>query len=182
MPLEYLQQCCTSATLSIENQKNGIRNNVINHDITGLPICPVQALIRRVKHILAHTTDPDTHIATYYDPTRGRGQGQLWILPPSTINKTLKEAVQDLQLDQQGITPSVISSHSLRAGGATALHLNGVPAKTIQIIGRWSSDTFLTYIHNQLSTFSQGLSTLMSTNINFHNTLINTTTGELHQT
>ena len=61
------------------------------------------------------------------------------------------------------------------------LHLNGVDAKTIQIIGRWSSDTFLTYIHNQLSAFSHGLSTLMSNDIPFHNTLITTTTGIIHQ-
>ncbi len=70
----------------------------------------------------------------------------------------------------QGIPPELISSHSLRAGGATALHLNGYDTKTIQILGRWSSDTFLTYIHHQIAAFSKGLSTAMATNIPFHNT------------
>jgi hypothetical protein len=64
----------------------------------------------------------------------------------------------------------MVSSHSLRAGGATALHLSGCDAKTIQILGRWSSDTFLTYIHHQIAAFSLGLSTRMATNIPFHNT------------
>jgi hypothetical protein len=45
-------------------------------------------------------------------------------------------------------------------GGAVALHLNNVPAHTIQIMGRWSSDTFMTYIHSQLSSFALNLSTL----------------------
>ena len=85
--------------------------------------------------------------------------------------------ITELNLQHQGITPDLVSSHSLRAGGATALHLNGIDAKTIQLIGCWSSDTFLTYIHNQLSAFSQGHSTLMSTNIPFHNTQINTNLG-----
>ena len=175
--LEDLQQHCTSATLAIENQKNGQRNTVVNHDITGLSICAGQALIRRIKHITSHTPDPNAHIATYFDQNRA----QLWVLPPTSINTTLKQAVTELLLHPHGITADQVSSHSLRAGGATALHLNGVDAKTIQILGRWSSDTFLTYIHNQLSAFSHGLSTRMSTDIPFHNTLINTTTGVIHQ-
>ena len=50
-----------------------------------------------------------------------------------------------------------------------ALHLNKVDTRTIQLMGRWSSDTFLLYIHQQISAFSQDLSTLMSNNINYHN-------------
>jgi hypothetical protein len=39
-----------------------------------------------------------------------------------------------------------ISGHSLRAGGATQLALNGVPDHLIQRIGRWTSDAFQIYI------------------------------------
>jgi hypothetical protein len=35
--------------------------------------------------------------------------------------------------------------------------------------GRWSSDTFLMYIHEQISAFSAGLTSKMSTEIGWHN-------------
>jgi hypothetical protein len=36
-------------------------------------------------------------------------------------------------------------------------------------MGRWSSDTFLDYIHEQIAVFSAGLSTAMGKQILFHN-------------
>ncbi len=42
--------------------------------------------------------------------------------------------------------PSDVSGHSMRAGGATALALEGVPHASIQAIGRWSSDAWRIYI------------------------------------
>ena len=45
---------------------------------------------------------------------------------------------------------SDIGGHSLRAGGATAYALAGVPDDCIQALGRWSSDTFKIYIRKTL--------------------------------
>ncbi len=42
--------------------------------------------------------------------------------------------------------PSDVSGHSMRAGGATALALDGVGHDSIQAIGRWSSDAWRIYI------------------------------------
>lgn len=42
--------------------------------------------------------------------------------------------------------PPSIAGHSLRSGGATSLAAAGVPASEIQAIGRWSSDSFRSYI------------------------------------
>ena len=50
-----------------------------------------------------------------------------------------------------------------------ALHLAGVPSRTIQKMGRCSSDTYLTYIHTQISSMSAGLATLMGSPREFHN-------------
>ncbi|TFY53164.1 hypothetical protein EVG20_g10240 [Dentipellis fragilis] len=47
--------------------------------------------------------------------------------------------------------PSDITGHSLRAGGATALAEEGVPLDYIQLLGRWTSDTFRIYIRQNLS-------------------------------
>ena len=39
-----------------------------------------------------------------------------------------------------------VAGQSMRAGGATSLAENGVPPSLIQLIGRWSSDSFFIYI------------------------------------
>ncbi len=56
------------------------------------------------------------------------------------------------------------------AGTTMAMHLNGVQHDTIQKMGRWSSNTFLMYIHKQILAFSAGLSKKqMVCHIGFHN-------------
>ena len=50
-----------------------------------------------------------------------------------------------------------------------AMHLNGIHRDTIRKQGRWSSDTFLMYIHEQISAFSAGLSAKMSQHIGWFN-------------
>ena len=50
-----------------------------------------------------------------------------------------------------------------------AMHLNGVSRDTIRKMGRWSSDTFLMYIHEQISAFSVGVSKKMAKEIGWHN-------------
>lgn len=44
------------------------------------------------------------------------------------------------------IFPKDVGGHSLRAGGATALALAGIPPHIIQAMGRWSSEAFHIYI------------------------------------
>ena len=57
-----------------------------------------------------------------------------------------------------------MDTHSLRSGGACALKLAGHDEVEIRKMGRWapSSSAFLEYIQQQLSTFSEGMSTGMS--------------------
>jgi integrase len=87
----------------------------------------------------------------------------------SHINHAVKHAAAQVGLPAKGYNLKDVSSHSLRAGGAMALKLHGCDRDTIKKLGRWSSDTFLTYIHEQISAFTTGLSTLMATPISFHN-------------
>ena len=145
--------------MRITNQKNGTRGSIISHDTSNTIACPVQALTRRVHHILSQPAgSPNDIISTYYSShTRS-----LCCLQSGDINKMLKAAIITTGLDKKGFPPSSISSHSLRAGGAMAMHLNGVPHDTIHKQGCWSSDTFLMYIHEQISAFSAGLSAQMS--------------------
>ena len=57
------------------------------------------------------------------------------------------------------------TKHSLRVGAATAVFLAGVPTETIQLIGRWRSQTFpLRYIRIQVQQLTRGVATEMTTN------------------
>jgi hypothetical protein len=149
--------------MNIDNQKNGKRNQSVHHEAKIGDTCPVKALIRRIHHICTHTLDKTTIISTYF--TNGRGK----ILRTTDINSAIKAAVIYLGLRKYGFNPDQISSHSLRAGGAMSLHLNNQSSATIRLMGRWTSDTFLDYIHSQIAAFSTGLSTAMSTSILFNN-------------
>jgi hypothetical protein len=59
--------------------------------------------------------------------------------------------------------------HSLRSGGANALSLAGYSDTQIQKMGRWRGATFKEYIHEELTCFSEGMSTSMKKQFNFIN-------------
>ena len=162
-PLTELLQA-THATLTISNQKNGVRGQSIHHHCTGLPTSPVKALARRVAHIMAHTPDINTCLSTYYDE---RGVAQQ--IRPRHVNDRLKLAVTEQGLQAHGYSPSNVSSHSLRAGGAMAMKLNGIDTIVIQKQGRWTSNTFLQYIHEQIGAFTAGVASKMSRHIPYTN-------------
>jgi hypothetical protein len=85
------------------------------------------------------------------------------------INTRVKDLVELLGYTSAGYDRRSVSSHSLRAGGAMAMKLNDIDRDTIKKFGRWSSNTFLMYIHEQISAFSSGVSKKMTNNIKFHN-------------
>jgi hypothetical protein len=74
-----------------------------------------------------------------------------------------------------GLTPDrgydikCIGSHSIRASGAMSLKRNGVDDTLIQLLGRWSSDTFKKHIRPQISNLTEGLAEIMSV-LAFHYT------------
>jgi hypothetical protein len=130
--------------MNIDNQKNRKRNQSVHHEAKQGNICPVKALIRRLHHISSNTSAGHTIISTYFTQTSGK------VLRAADITSAIKAAVIQLNLQQYGFPPDQISSHSLRAGGAMALHLNHQSSATIQLMGIWSRDTFLDYIHAKL--------------------------------
>jgi hypothetical protein len=50
-----------------------------------------------------------------------------------------------------------------------ALKLNGYGKTEIMKLGRWTSTTFLTYIHSQIAALSAGIATRMTRRIEFFN-------------
>ena len=119
----------TTAVMRITNQKNGTRGSRISHTPSGTVACPVRALARRVHYIMSHSpcTDQDI-ISTYISPITKEARP----LQSSDINKIIKSTVGLLGLDKKGFPPDSVSSHSLRAGGAMAMHLNGIDRDKIR--------------------------------------------------
>eukprot|EP00978_Attheya_sp_CCMP212_P009587 scaffold22746_cov52-Attheya_sp.AAC.3 len=78
-------------------------------------------------------------------------------------------AAKQTRLPDRGYPMSQIGTHSLRASGAMALKLNGYHQTEIMKLVRWTSTTFLTYIHSQIAALSAGIATQMTRRIEFFN-------------
>ena len=72
-----------------------------------------------------------------------------------------------LKINHAGINPDLVGVHYLRSGEGMSLNLHGASDTTIMKIGRWSSLTFLMYIHNQIGNISKGLTQTMVRTIPF---------------
>ena len=62
-----------------------------------------------------------------------------------------------LKLNLQAIDSDLVGAHTLRAEGAMALKLHVYNDTTIIKMGRWTSLTFLQYIHNKISHLSKDI-------------------------
>ena len=151
------------ATLRLSNQKNGVRGAMIHRSAMEGIFCPVKALVRRFVHLRENKAKDDDIISSYWDHL-GRGT-----LTDVDIRVSLRRAVILLDLGKNGITAERVGTHSLRAGGAMALLFAGATRDEIKKMGRWSSDTWLVYIHDQIAEFSEGWTKKMATPRSYFN-------------
>ena len=125
---------------------------------------PVRALGRRYVHIRKHTESPKTYLSAYFVG------GVRHDITDQNIRNNLKWAAKELDYPaSKGILIDHIDTHSLRGGGANALHLNEYSDRQIQKMGRWRGATFKEYISNKLACFSEGMSKNMKRKFNFVN-------------
>jgi hypothetical protein len=135
---EILEAQCT--TLRLNNQKNGWRNVCVNHHLNGDDIfSPVRSIGRRYIHIRKHMKGNwNTPLSAVWDE-----QGKRMDVTDKIIRRALKLAAKVLEYPQRrGIPIERVDTHSLRIGGANALHLAGYSDREIQKMGRWHGDTF----------------------------------------
>ena len=161
-PLKILLSA-DSATMKITNQKNGRMGQTIHHEAFDTDICPIQSLARRVNHILSTGGSDKSFMCEYWDGT------SFQTVTPNDLITSIRLSIILLGLDKAGINPDLVGVHSLRAGGAMALKLHGESDTTIMKMGRWSSLTFLMYIHNQIGHLSKDLSSKMRRPVPFLN-------------
>jgi hypothetical protein len=155
---------CDSATLKITNQKNGRMGDTIHQKATGTPNCPIKALALRIHHINENNgATADRLLCDYFD------NNEWHSLQSADIVAFIRTTAKVLNIKEQGIHPDLIGAHSLRAGGAMALRLHGFEDTIIMKMGRWTSLTFLQYIHTQIAHLSEDISKKMSIPLPFLN-------------
>ena len=158
----YTLLTADSATICIAKTKNGTKGAVVHHEAIGGVLCPVAALAQRI-HNISHDS-PTCPISYVVHRTKQ---------PTRVSDRDITIAVrwgatQDGLLDR-GYAIHRVSSHSLRSGGAMALKLAGESSDTIMRVGRWTSNTYTTYIHAQIGALAKGLAWRMSKQHTFHN-------------
>jgi hypothetical protein len=169
-PLSHIMTA-TSATLKLENQKNGWKGVCIHQQANGDPIhCPVRALGRRISHLRLYAHHPETFLSTFFVLSEQNQNVQRFDVTDKDIRLSVKQAAELLNYhESRGIPIALIDTHSLRSGGANALSLSGYSDREIQKMGRWRSATFKEYIREQLYCFSDGMSRRMKQKFNFVN-------------
>ena len=158
-----------SATLRLENQKNGWKGVCIHQEHNGDNYhCPVRALGRRFTHIRRHSSDRTTCLSAFFELTQAKTiQNDV---TDRDVRRELKLAAIALEYPAlKGIPIDRIDTHSLRSGGANALALSGYSDREIQKMGRWRSATFKEYIREELNIYAVGMSTNMKRRFNFVN-------------
>lgn len=150
----------SSVTLMIDNQKNGQRGDTIHQEACASEFCPVRSIAARVSAILAQNM-PLTTPLSYVQPG-------MYVHPPDIL-LAVRRGARLARLEASGYQLSRIGAHSLRASGAMALWLSGHGPEAIMKLGRWRTQTFLTYIHSQIAALTTGTSRKMGRPVSFHN-------------
>lgn len=160
----HLIMTAHSATLKLDNQKNGWRGVCIHQEANGEDIaCPVRALGRRFLVLRARSGDPKLTLSTYFD------KDKQCDVTDKHIRAALKIAASALGYPDRGFPIDRVDTHSLRSGGANALALAGYSDTQIQKMGRWKGATFKEYIREELHIYSEGMSTNMKHKFRFVN-------------
>jgi len=161
-----------SATLKLDNQKNGWKGVCVHQEANGeLIFCPFRTLGRRYIHIRNNVASQKCQLSAYFvGNTR-------YDVTAENMSRALKCAAEALEYPaMKGIPVERIDTHSLRSGGANALALAGYSDTQIQKMGRWRGATFKEYIREELASFSAGMSTSMKQKFNF----VNVAAGAYH--
>jgi len=130
----------TSVRLRIKSTKTDQLGKGFERDMytnSDAELCVVKAL---VQHLLLTSNLPDDWPIAAYDPDRGGRTKAGGVIKRKHMADILKAAGKALGESMEGF-----GSHSLRIGGATALHMQGVPDSWIMWFGNWSSPTYLIY-------------------------------------
>jgi len=127
--------------------------------------CPVKACTARILSLLDDNATLDTLICAYRtDPA-----APFSYVTNSNILNAVQEAIKHTKADDNGYKERLVGSFSVRSGGAMALFTQGADPTQIMKMGRWTSTTFMTCIHEQVNVVSRSAAAKMSINTPFIN-------------
>ena len=127
-------------------------------------LCPVIIGTKFVKRVIAIPgSNDDSKICMFLTE-----DGKITHINSAQVLPRLRATVEIMGKDKLGFSEDDVGLHSLRAGGAMAMFLSGVPTIIIMRIGRWSSEAFLEYIREQVESFTFGVSKKMIRFEHFH--------------
>ena len=96
-------------------------------------MCPVRALEDIVCDLESNKSDRETELCTCFC------RNQEKHVTCRDIQGAIKTAAARCNLERKGFPLNKIGTHSLRAGGAMVLKLNGVDELQIKKFGQWTS-------------------------------------------
>jgi hypothetical protein len=85
--------------------------------------------------------------------TRNATGKRVWCVNAVDLTKAMRTTARGCMFSKEQILR--FSPHSLRYGGASTLSAAGIDRYQIQLVGRWSSDAYLTYVKATHSMFSR---------------------------
>jgi hypothetical protein len=150
----------SSVTLIMDNQKNGQCGDVIHQEAVNADFCPVRSTAAIVSAIMAQGMSLTTPISFV--------QPGIHVQPPHILH-AVQRGAKLTKLTDSGYSLSRIGAHSLRASGAMASWLSGHGPEAIMKLGRWRTQTFLSYIHSPIAELTRGISIKMRQPVLFHN-------------
>ena len=143
--------------LTLDNQNNAIRGETVSQFRSKCPVaCPVRAGVNIFLCQQEHGCDPTTTVSDYPTP-----QG-LCSVSAAIVITLLRAKCKRVGAARLGFAPEDIVTHSLRSGGAMAMHIADVPDWTLMNIESWHLLGFMIYIQQQISSFSTVVSVRIS--------------------
>ena len=153
----------TQVFLTFTTQKNSEKGEKICQGRSGHKLfCPVLAVARRVTYLRSQDASPDISLHMFR-----LSHTSPWQPVRSSDITTYLRSVVDLFGQNQGYDKSLISARSLRPSGAMALLVAKIDPNTIQLLGRWKSDSMLRYLHVDALSSNQNHAASMLTDGDF---------------
>ncbi len=150
-----------------KNRDNGTTITQHRNDRPGqADICPVRTLADLVSRIQGHGQHPriaDLGINAWADAADDESK----YLSSTAVLEQLRTATRAISERQLGFKAEDIGTHSIRSGATMAMYLAGVKVKTIQMIGRWRSRSFMRYLRIQVPETTRGVATRMTSRHTF---------------
>ena len=154
-----------SVSITFGRQKSEIKDETVTQDATDDPqLNPVTHWKHTIQRLRSYPNYSDEWpVSTFHDGTK------FSRITSKEMLILIRAAVDFIGPDVLGFTSDEVGTHSGRAAAAMLMILAKEPTYSVMLIGRWSSDAFLTYIEKQIKEFTRGVSSRMLTNDTFFN-------------